>query len=78
MVIYGKRNRILEKGDIHEEIVAMVREQAGALVEGILYNEDKYEWDFDRLISEVNTFAGKEIITTVDITDTEDKEAIKE
>ena len=78
LVIYGRRNKILEKGDIHEDIVAMVRMQAEAFVEGILYSEDKYEWDLDRLVAETNTFGGKEILQMENITDPEDKEAIKE
>lgn len=78
LVIYGKRNRILEKGDIHEETIATVREQAESFVEGILYSDDKYEWDFDQLITEVNTFAGKDIMKAEHITDGEDKERIKE
>lgn len=78
LVIYGRRNKILEKGDIHEDIVAMVRTQAEAFVEGVLYQEDKYDWDFDRLVSETNTFAGKEIMQLEHITETEDMEMIKE
>ncbi|MDD5197773.1 MAG: preprotein translocase subunit SecA [Candidatus Gracilibacteria bacterium] len=78
LVIYGRRNKILEQGDIHEDIIAMVRDQAGAFVEGILYSDDKYEWDFDHLVAETNVFAGKEVLRTEHITDTEDKEAIKE
>ncbi|MDP2103857.1 MAG: SEC-C metal-binding domain-containing protein, partial [Candidatus Gracilibacteria bacterium] len=78
LVIYGKRNRILEKGDIHEETIATVREQAESFVEGVLFSDDKYEWDFDTLIAEVNTFAGKEIMKAEHITDGEDKERIKE
>lgn len=56
----------------------MVRDQAGSFVEGVLYSDDKYDWDFDHLISETNAFAGKEILRIEHITDTEDKEAIKE
>ncbi len=78
LVIYGKRNRILEKGDIHEETLATVREQAESFVEGVLFSDDKYEWDFDTLITEVNTFAGREIMKAEHITDGEDKERIKE
>ena len=78
LVIYGRRNKILEQGEIHEDIISMVRTQAEAFVDGILYSDDKYEWDLDHLIAETNTFAGKEILRTEDITDTEDKEAIKE
>ena len=78
LVIYGRRNKILEQGEIHEDIISMVRTQAEAFVDGILYSDDKYEWDFDHLIAETNTFAGKEILRTEHITDTEDKEAIKE
>jgi preprotein translocase subunit SecA len=33
LVIYGRRNKILEKGDIHEDIINIVRDQAGAFVE---------------------------------------------
>lgn len=33
LVIYGRRNKILEKSDIHEDILNIVREQAGAFVE---------------------------------------------
>ncbi|MDD5376895.1 MAG: preprotein translocase subunit SecA [Candidatus Gracilibacteria bacterium] len=78
LVIYGRRNKILEQGDIHEDIIAMVRDQAGAFVEGVLYSDDKYDWDFDHLIAETNAFAGQEILKTEHITDGEDKEAIKE
>lgn len=78
LVIYGRRNKILEQGDIHGDIIAMVRDQAGAFVEGVLYSDDKYDWDFDHLVAETNTFAGKEILRTEHITDGEDKEAIKE
>ena len=78
LVIYGRRNKILEQGEIHEDIISMVRTQAEAFVDGILYSDDKYEWDLDHLIAETNTFAGKEILRTEHITDTEDKEAIKE
>ncbi len=78
LVIYGRRNKILEKGDIHEDIVAIVRTQAEAFVDGVLYSDDKYEWDFDHLIAETNAFAGKDILRTEHITDTEDKEAIKD
>jgi len=76
--IYGRRNKILEKGDIHEDILDIVRDQANTLVESILYSDNKYDWDFDHLISEINTFALKDILQTEHITDGEDKEAIKE
>lgn len=56
----------------------MVRTQAESFVDTILYSDDKYEWDFDHLIAETNTFAGKEILRTEHITDGEDKEAIKD
>lgn len=78
LVIYGRRNKILEQGDIHEDIIAMVRMQAQSFVDGVLYSDDKYEWDFDHLVAETNTFAGKEILRLDHITDGEDKEAIKE
>jgi preprotein translocase subunit SecA len=78
LVIYGRRNKILEQGDIHEDIVSMVRTQAESFVDGVLYSDDKYEWDFEHLISETNNFAGKEILRIEHITDGEDKEAIKE
>ncbi|MDD2917252.1 MAG: preprotein translocase subunit SecA [Candidatus Gracilibacteria bacterium] len=78
LVIYGRRNKILEKGDIHEDIISTVRIQAEAFVDGVLYSDDKYEWDFDHLIAETNVFAGKDILRIEHITDGEDKEAIKE
>lgn len=78
LVIYGRRNKILEQGDIHEDIVAMVRTQAEGFVDSVLYSDDKYDWDFDHLVAETNTFAGKEILRIEHITDGEDKEAIKE
>jgi preprotein translocase subunit SecA len=78
LVIYGRRNKILEQGDIHEDIISMVRTQAEGFVDGVLYSDDKYEWDFDHLIAETNAFAGKDILRTEHITDGEDKEAIKE
>lgn len=78
LVIYGRRNKILEKGDIHADILDIVRDQANVLVESTFYSDDKYDWDFDHLISETNTFAGKDILQTEHITDGEDKEAIKE
>lgn len=78
LVIYGRRNKILEKGDIHEDIISMVRSQAEAFVEGVLYQEDKYDWDFERLVAETNAFAGKEIMGIEHITETEDMEMIKE
>lgn len=56
----------------------MVRTQADTFVEGILYSDDKYDWDFERLIQEVNTFAGRELVRSEHITDGEDKERIKE
>ena len=63
IVIYSRRNRILEKGDIHEDILDMFRAQCRRIVESVFQDENMIEWDYTRLITDTNAFFATTIAT---------------
>ena len=62
IVIYSRRNRILEQESIHDEALIMFREQCQRVVEKVFEDDNMVEWDFARLITEVNTFFATNIV----------------
>lgn len=56
MVIYSRRNKILEKDTVHENVLAMVREEAESLVETTIEGGNRYEWDLEALAAKANSF----------------------
>ena len=56
-VIYRERNAILDGGDVHEKILAMVGEYARfALAEACEYNENVSAWNLDKLNKQLEVY----------------------
>ncbi|MCK9272595.1 preprotein translocase subunit SecA [Candidatus Gracilibacteria bacterium] len=65
MVIYSKRNKILEQDNVHEEVIEMFENQINGFIESVILddNYDKLEdEEINKIISEINNFANFEII----------------
>ena len=65
MVIYSKRNKILEQDNVHEEVIEMFENQINWFIESVILddNYDKLEdEEINKIISEINNFANFEII----------------
>ena len=70
LVMYGRRNRILENENIHEEVEKMIRAIAEKLVSAVDLTDHESEVSpIVTLIAQVNEFAGSEVLTEDDITD---------
>ena len=66
LVIYSRRNRILENEDIHEDVMEILRAQIRAFVEGLFLDVDIADWDFERLRTGFHEFTGKTFIESVE------------
>ena len=78
LAIYSRRNKILEQESIHEDILTIIKEQTQSVVEGIIIEERVTDWDIERIVTELNAFAGFDIVTSDDITPLERKEDVME
>lgn len=78
LAIYSRRNKILEQTNIHEDILTIIKEQTQNIVEGIIVEDRVTDWDLEHIITELNNFAGFDIITTDDLTPMEKKEDVME
>lgn len=65
MVIYSRRNKILEQENVHEEILELLEAQIESFIDSIIieeYLEKLEDEDKEKIISEINNFANFEII----------------
>jgi preprotein translocase subunit SecA len=72
LVMYGRRNKILEGEDISEDVYQMFSNVANSLVG----QRDEEEYSYDALIEAVNTFAGSPILTIDDLPASHESEAL--
>lgn len=54
-VIYGERKKILEGADLRENILSMVKDEIGGMVNAHIADERGVNWDIDGLIADVAT-----------------------
>ncbi|MDD2487183.1 MAG: preprotein translocase subunit SecA [Candidatus Gracilibacteria bacterium] len=65
MVIYSRRNKILDQENVHEEIIEILDLQVESFLDSIILEEniDKLETeDKENMVGEINNFANSEII----------------
>lgn len=70
LVMYGRRNRILENEDIHSEVMAMFSNISERFVTSVDFTDTESDISpIERLIQNVNAFADREIIHADDVKD---------
>jgi preprotein translocase subunit SecA len=75
LVIYSRRNKILDNQDIHEEILKMVARYAEKLSDSV--GEDQYlMWDREKFVQQVNDFVGSALVSDAFLDDATTKEEL--
>ena len=63
LAIYSRRNRVLEQASVHEDILEIARRQTESIVDSIIMDGHRDDWDADFIREELNKFAEFDVIS---------------